>query len=60
MLRWKAFPSVILIFVICYEQIVDSDGNEVSPGKEGDIALRVKPNRPLGLFTKYLVRFRLP
>lgn len=33
--------------------IVDDSGNEVEPGKEGDIAVKVKPDRPLGLFKEY-------
>lgn len=33
--------------------IVDNDGSEVDPGQEGDIAIKVKPRRPLGLFKEY-------
>jgi acetyl-CoA synthetase/medium-chain acyl-CoA synthetase len=33
--------------------IVDNEGNEVEPGQEGDIAIRVKPERPLGMFKEY-------
>lgn len=33
--------------------IVDADGREVGPNVEGEIALRVKPHRPVGLFTSY-------
>jgi acetyl-CoA synthetase/medium-chain acyl-CoA synthetase len=34
--------------------IVDGDtGRELSPGQEGDIAVRVKPTRPVGLFREY-------
>lgn len=36
-----------------YIGIVDEEGNELPPGKEGDIAVRVKPNRPVGLFKEY-------
>ncbi|XP_015744845.2 acyl-coenzyme A synthetase ACSM4, mitochondrial [Python bivittatus] len=35
-------------------QIVDQEGNILSPGEEGEIAVRVKPKRPLGLFTQYI------
>lgn len=34
--------------------IVGSDGNTVPPGTEGDIGIRVKPERPAGLFREYL------
>ncbi len=33
--------------------IIDHDGVELPPDKEGDIAVRVQPNRPLGLFKEY-------
>ncbi|XP_062999581.1 acyl-coenzyme A synthetase ACSM3, mitochondrial-like [Elgaria multicarinata webbii] len=34
-------------------QIIDEDCNILPPGKEGDIALRIKPTRPFCLFTQY-------
>ncbi|MCL6638151.1 MAG: AMP-binding protein [Firmicutes bacterium] len=34
-------------------RVIDEEGNEVPRGKEGDIAVRVKPNRPVGLFKEY-------
>jgi len=34
-------------------QVIDDNGNIVPPNTEGDIAIRVKPNRPLGLFKEY-------
>jgi len=34
--------------------IIDDNGNPVSSGAEGDIAIRVKPERPVGLFKEYL------
>lgn len=33
--------------------IVDDDGNELGPGEEGHIAVRVEPHRPVGLFREY-------
>ena len=42
----KPAPSIDLA-------IIDDQGNEVPPNQEGDIALRVKPDRPLGLFKEY-------
>nr|XP_056722583.1 acyl-coenzyme A synthetase ACSM3, mitochondrial-like [Euleptes europaea] len=35
-------------------QIIDEHGNRLPSGEEGDIAVRIKPNRPLGLFTGYV------
>lgn len=32
------------------------NGNVLPPGQEGDIGIRVSPNRPFGLFTHYIVR----
>ena len=34
--------------------IIDNNGKPVSPGIEGDIAIRIKPERPVGLFKEYL------
>lgn len=34
-------------------QVIDDEGNVVPPNTEGDIAVRVKPNRPVGLFKEY-------
>lgn len=34
-------------------EVVDEDGNVVSPHTEGDIAIKVKPERPVGLFKEY-------
>jgi len=36
-----------------YVTVVDDEGNELPPGQEGDIAVRVKPERPVGLFKEY-------
>ncbi|XP_055265592.1 acyl-coenzyme A synthetase ACSM3, mitochondrial [Moschus berezovskii] len=35
-------------------KILDENGNVLPPGKEGDIGIRVQPNRPVGLFTHYI------
>ncbi|XP_020729436.1 acyl-coenzyme A synthetase ACSM3, mitochondrial [Odocoileus virginianus] len=35
-------------------KILDVNGNVLPPGKEGDIGIRVQPNRPVGLFTHYI------
>lgn len=34
--------------------IIDQQGNRLPPGEEGDLAVRVEPQRPLGLFQAYL------
>jgi acetyl-CoA synthetase/medium-chain acyl-CoA synthetase len=34
-------------------QIVDEEGEVLGPGDEGDVAVRVRPERPLGLFREY-------
>jgi acetyl-CoA synthetase/medium-chain acyl-CoA synthetase len=36
-----------------YVAIVDNDGNELPDGTEGEIAIRVKPQKPVGLFPGY-------
>ena len=34
-------------------QVIDGEGNVLPPNTEGDIAVRVKPERPVGLFKEY-------
>ncbi|MEW6424010.1 MAG: AMP-binding protein [Bacillota bacterium] len=34
-------------------QIIDENGNILPPNTEGDVAVRVKPERPVGLFKEY-------
>ncbi len=36
-----------------YLSVIDDEGNELPPHKEGDIAIKIKPDRPLGLFQEY-------
>jgi acetyl-CoA synthetase/medium-chain acyl-CoA synthetase len=33
--------------------VIDDEGRETAPGVEGDIAVRVRPERPVGLFREY-------
>jgi len=33
--------------------IIDFDGNELPPNKEGDIAVKIKPERPVWMFREY-------
>lgn len=42
----KAAPGIDLA-------IIDNDGNPLGPDEEGDIAVRVNPERPVGLFREY-------
>lgn len=35
-------------------RIIDENGQEALPGQEGDIAVRIHPERPVGLFERYL------
>ena len=35
-------------------RLIDHDAREVAVGQEGDIAVRVKPERPVGMFAGYL------
>ncbi|HCL81589.1 MAG TPA: acyl-CoA synthetase [Nitrospiraceae bacterium] len=34
--------------------VIDEDGNILPPNTEGDIAIKVKPERPIGLFKEYM------
>ena len=34
--------------------VIDGDGNRLSAGQSGEIAVRVEPERPVGLFQEYL------
>ncbi|RKO67380.1 acyl-CoA synthetase [Desulfofundulus salinus] len=34
-------------------QVIDEEGNILPPNTEGDVAVRVKPGRPVGLFKEY-------
>jgi acetyl-CoA synthetase/medium-chain acyl-CoA synthetase len=34
-------------------QVIDDDGSVLPAGREGDLAVRVKPDRPVGLFREY-------
>lgn len=35
-------------------RVIDEQGQELPPGQEGDIAVRIRPERPVGLFERYL------
>jgi acyl-coenzyme A synthetase/AMP-(fatty) acid ligase len=34
-------------------EVIDHDGNPLPPGKEGDIAVKIKPQRPTWMFKEY-------
>jgi acyl-coenzyme A synthetase/AMP-(fatty) acid ligase len=34
-------------------EVIDQDGNPLPPGKEGDIAVKIKPHRPTWMFKEY-------
>ena len=36
-------------------QIMDEQGNECPVGVEGEVVVEMSPNRPVGLFTRYVV-----
>jgi len=36
-----------------YVSVIDENGRELPPGQEGDVAIRVRPERPVGLFKEY-------
>lgn len=40
-------------------QVIDDNNQELSPGKIGKIVVRVKPYRPVGLFSRYVVSINL-
>lgn len=48
------FLSLIFLDVIA-SQIVDDKYNEVTPGTQGRVVVRVKPYCPVGMFTRYVV-----
>ncbi|XP_012591541.1 acyl-coenzyme A synthetase ACSM2B, mitochondrial-like isoform X1 [Microcebus murinus] len=35
-------------------QVIDNEGNVLPPGTEGDLGIRVKPLRPVGIFSGYV------
>lgn len=52
-------PTVLLAIFVTVNmslQIVDEEGNILPNNVEGNVGLRVKPHRPVGLFTKYVVK----
>lgn len=51
-----AVLPAIFVTVNMSLQIVDEEGNILPNNVEGNVGLRVKPHRPVGLFTKYVVK----
>lgn len=53
---FPSFPFLSLIFLdVIASQIVDDKYNEVTPGTQGRVFVRVKPYCPVGMFTRYVV-----
>uniref|UniRef100_A0A2R8ZH14 medium-chain acyl-CoA ligase n=1 Tax=Pan paniscus TaxID=9597 RepID=A0A2R8ZH14_PANPA len=53
----KIKPGYMGTAASCYDvQVIDDKGNILPPGTEGDIGIRVKPIRPIGIFSGYVVR----
>ncbi|XP_054235531.1 acyl-coenzyme A synthetase ACSM2A, mitochondrial isoform X4 [Homo sapiens] len=51
----KIKPGYMGTAASCYDvQIIDDKGNVLPPGTEGDIGIRVKPIRPIGIFSGYV------
>ena len=44
----------MLIFLL---QIINEDNEECADGEEGDLAMKVNPDRPVGLFSRYVVSY---
>lgn len=52
----KFSDSCLKQFLLGYLlQILDENGKEADVGIEGDLALQVEPERPVGLFSRYVV-----
>lgn len=57
MLPFKPPPIVQIISSrLLFLQVIDGEGNVLPPGAEGDLAIRVKPIRPVGICSGYVVR----
>ena len=51
---------VLLFFFSWFSyQIVDEKGSECPAGEEGEIVVQISPNRPVGLFTRYVVKMQI-
>ena len=57
---FRPFPCVcphkLFTFLLFALQIADDNDQEVPPGTLGRVVIRVKPYRPVGMFTCYVVR----
>ncbi|KAB1263046.1 Acyl-coenzyme A synthetase ACSM5; mitochondrial [Camelus dromedarius] len=53
--NWKAQTGLdIREFYGQTETVIDDKGNVLPPGTEGDLGIRVKPSRPIGIFSGYV------
>lgn len=49
-------PVPRFLLPICFLlQVIDDQGHVLPPGVEGDLGIRIKPNRPIGIFSGYVV-----
>eukprot|EP00069_Balaena_mysticetus_P009654 bmy_06295T0 len=53
------FASDILDYWTQMEKIIDDKGNILPPNTEGNIGIRIKPTRPIGVFMHYEVEIAL-
>ncbi len=54
---WIGLVSCEVNCGLFWFKVLDEDGSVVPHGQEGDLGIRVKPDRPFSLFTEYTVRF---
>ena len=54
----QCVAHVDIISSLPISQVIDEGGNELI-GKEGDLAIKVRPDRPVGLFSRYVVSFSM-
>uniref|UniRef100_A0A493SSW8 medium-chain acyl-CoA ligase n=1 Tax=Anas platyrhynchos platyrhynchos TaxID=8840 RepID=A0A493SSW8_ANAPP len=51
--KWKS-QTGLDIHEVFFSSVVDKNANILPPGQQGEIAVRSKPIRPLGLFSEYI------
>ncbi|XP_069342952.1 acyl-coenzyme A synthetase ACSM2B, mitochondrial-like isoform X1 [Eulemur rufifrons] len=51
----KVKPGYMGVPISIYDmQVIDNEGNVLPPGTEGDLGIRVKPIKPIGIFSGYV------
>lgn len=57
MLLFKASPVMQIILPICFFlQVIDDKSHVLPHGAKGDLGIRIKLIRPIGIFSGYVVR----